>query len=60
VHAELHTRQRSGDLLTQNLKRDLPDTPAVRLPTLEVRDPSRIVRQLADLLRPHLPVLAGI
>lgn len=60
VHAELHTRQRSGDILTQSLKRDLPDTPAVRLPTLEVRDPSRIVRQLADLLRPHLPVLAGI
>lgn len=60
VHAELHTRQRSGDLLEQTLRHDLPDTPAVRLPTLEVRDPSRIVRSLADLLRPHLPTLAGL
>lgn len=59
VHAELHTRQRSGDLLAQSLGRDLPGVPAVRLPTLEERDPSDIVRALADLLRDHLPLLAG-
>lgn len=60
VHAELHTRKRSGDLLEENLRKDLPNTPAVRLPTLEARDPSRIVRLLAELLQPHLPVLAGL
>lgn len=59
VHAELHTRKRSGDLLAQSLGKDLPSTPAVRLPTLEVREPSRIVRRLADLLTEHLRLLAG-
>jgi hypothetical protein len=34
--------------------------PSVRLPTLETRDPSRIVRQLADLLAPELGLLAGV
>lgn len=60
VHAEFHTRQRVGDLLAQSLGRDMPEAPAVRLPTLEARDPSRIVRQLADLLGEHLPLLAGL
>lgn len=59
VHAEFHTRKRAGDLLAQSLGRDLPGVPAVRLPTLEARDPSRIVRTLADLLDRHLPLLAG-
>ncbi|HJL18173.1 MAG TPA: ArsA-related P-loop ATPase [Sandaracinaceae bacterium LLY-WYZ-13_1] len=60
VHAELSTRQRAGDLLAQSLGRDLPGVPSVRLPTLETRDPSRIVRQLADLLAPELGLLAGV
>lgn len=60
VHAELHARQRSGDLLAQLLARDVPGVPTVRLPTLEARDPSHIVRQLADLLTEHLPLLAGL
>jgi anion-transporting ArsA/GET3 family ATPase len=59
VHAEFQTRQRQGDLLAQSLGRDLPNVPAVRLPTLETRDPSRIVRQLADLLGGELGLLAG-
>lgn len=59
VHAEFHARQRAGDALARGLGRDLPDTPAVRLPTLEARDPSRIVRQIADLLAPDLGLLAG-
>ena len=59
VHAELHTRQRLGDFLAQSLGRDLPGVQAVRLPTLEARDPSQIVRELADLLGDHLPLLAG-
>ncbi len=60
VHAELHTRQRSGDLLAESLGRDLPGTAAVRLPTLEAREPSRIVRELADLLERHLGLLGGL
>ncbi len=60
VHAEFHTRQRAGDLLAQSLGRDMPEAPAVRLPTLEARDPSRIVRQLADLLGEHLGLLGGL
>ena len=59
VHAEFRTRQRSGDELAHSLARDLPGVPAVRLPTLEARDPSRIVRQLADLLAPDLILLSG-
>lgn len=59
VHAELHARQRSGDVLSGVLARDVPSVPAVRLPTLEARDPSDIVRHLADLLTEHLPLLAG-
>lgn len=59
VHAELHTRQRQGDGLAQTLGKDMPGVPAIRLPTLEARDPSRIVRQLADRLSAHLPLLAG-
>lgn len=59
VHAEFHTRQRGGDHLAQSLQRDLPGVPAVRLPTLEARDPSRIVRELADILVARLPLLAG-
>ena len=60
VHAELKTRQRLGDVLEQSLTRDLPSVPAVRLPTLEARDPSRIVRELADLLDGSLPLLTGV
>jgi anion-transporting ArsA/GET3 family ATPase len=60
VHAEFHARQRSGDLLASMLGRDVPGVPAVRLPTLEVRDPSQIVRQLADMLAEHLPLVAGL
>jgi anion-transporting ArsA/GET3 family ATPase len=60
VHAEFHTRERAGDALARGLGRDLPGVPAVRLPTLEARDPSRIVRQLADLLNAHLPLLTGL
>lgn len=60
VHAEFLTRQRAGDDLAHSLGRDLPGVPAVRLPTLETRDPSRIVRQLADLLAPDLGLLAGV
>jgi anion-transporting ArsA/GET3 family ATPase len=60
VHAEFQTRQRQGDLLAQTLGRDLPNVPAVRLPTLEARDPSRIVRSLADLLEGELRLLAGV
>lgn len=59
VHAEFRTRQRAGDALAHGLSRDLPGVPAVRLPTLEARDPSRIVRQLADLLAPDLGLLTG-
>jgi anion-transporting ArsA/GET3 family ATPase len=59
VHAEFHTRQRAGDLLAQSLGRDCPNVPSLRLPTLEAREPSRIVRQLADLLGEHLGLLAG-
>lgn len=59
VHAEFQTRQRQGDLLAQTLGKELPNVPAVRLPTLEARDPSRIVRQLADLLKGELGLLAG-
>ncbi|MEC7521072.1 MAG: ArsA-related P-loop ATPase [Myxococcota bacterium] len=59
VHAELHTRQRQGDALAETLQKDMPGTPTVRLPTLEARDPSRIVRSLADRLAAHLPLLAG-
>ncbi len=59
VRTDFATRVRAGDHLALSLKSDLPRTPAVRLPTLEAQDPSRIVRQLADLLGPHLPLLAG-
>jgi anion-transporting ArsA/GET3 family ATPase len=59
VQVEYQTRQRAGDYLAQSLGRDLPNVPAVRLPTLESRDPSRIVRQLADLLSGELALLAG-
>jgi anion-transporting ArsA/GET3 family ATPase len=60
VHAEMHARQRSGDQLARALGRDVPGVPTVRLPTLEAREPSAIVRQLADLLAPHLPLVAGL
>ncbi|MBX3269853.1 MAG: AAA family ATPase [Sandaracinaceae bacterium] len=59
VRADFATRVRAGDHLALSLKGEMPRTPAVRLPTLETRDPSRIVRQLADLLGPHLTLLAG-
>ncbi|MCB9594908.1 MAG: AAA family ATPase [Sandaracinaceae bacterium] len=59
VRGDFATRVRAGDHLALSLKSDLPRTPAVRLPTLEARDPSRIVRTLADLLGPHLGLLAG-
>lgn len=59
VQAEFATRVRAGDHLALTLKGDLPGVPSVRLPTLEARDPSRIVRQLAGLLGGHLALLAG-
>ena len=59
VRADFLTRVRAGDHLARTLKSDLPRVPAVRLPTLEARDPSQIVRRLGDLLGPHLPLLAG-
>ncbi len=60
VHTEFSARQRSGDYLARSLGNDMPGVPAVRLPTLEARDPSRIVRQIADLLTEHLSLLAGV
>ncbi len=60
VRADFATRVRAGNHLALTLKSDLPRVPAVRLPTLEARDPSRIVRQLGDLLDEHLPLLAGL
>jgi len=60
VRADFATRVRAGDHLARSLQGELPRVPAVRLPTLEARDPSRIVRQLGDLLDSHLPLLAGV
>ncbi len=60
VHAEFHARQRAGDHLAEVLGKSVPGVPAVRLPTLEARDPSQIVRQLADRLAPRLSLLAGV
>jgi len=59
VEAEFATRVRAGNHLALGFEADFPRVPSVRLPTLEARDPSRIVRQLADLLGAHLPLLAG-
>ncbi|MFK7987097.1 MAG: ArsA family ATPase [Sandaracinaceae bacterium] len=60
VDAEFATRKRLGDVLEQSLQRDLPGVPSLRLPTLEARDPSQIVRDLAGLLGPELRLLAGL
>lgn len=60
VRTEFATRVRSGDHLALSMKSDLPGVASVRLPTLEARDPSQIVRSLGDLLGPHLPLLAGL
>ncbi|MGF1466006.1 MAG: ArsA family ATPase [Sandaracinaceae bacterium] len=59
VAEEFDIRRQAGDDLASGLRKDLPGVPAVRLPTLEARDPSRIVRGLATLLGDHLPLLAG-
>lgn len=59
VRAEFATRVRAGDHLELTLKSALPRVPAVRLPTIEARDPARIVRELGDLLGSHLSLLAG-
>ncbi|MGE0789984.1 MAG: ArsA family ATPase [Sandaracinaceae bacterium] len=59
VHADYHARQRAGDHLTALMQKNVPGVPAVRLPTLEAGDPSKIVRELADRLDRHLPILVG-
>lgn len=59
VAGEYHARTRAGDHLALGLQKSLRGVASVRLPTLEARDPSRIVRSLGDLLDAHLPLLAG-
>jgi anion-transporting ArsA/GET3 family ATPase len=59
VRAELANRRRAGDRLEEVFRKTLPRTTAVRLPTLEQREPSRIVRNLATLLDAQLSLLAG-
>lgn len=54
VVGELRARKRAGDWLEEALSRKLSSVSKVRLPTLQMRDPSQIVRALAVLLTPHL------
>jgi len=54
VQRECAARQRAGDQMIADFARTSPGTPALRLPTVEARDPSLVVRALADVLAEHM------
>jgi len=59
LETECAARKRAGDELADELKRRFRSTMQVRLPTVEARDPSQVVRALADELSVHIATLSA-
>jgi len=57
IEEELAARRRAGDTVERSLGRAMPGARTLRLPTVEARDPSHVVRALADCLEPRLDEL---
>lgn len=56
--SEADARKRSGDATETAVKKKHRGLPIVRLPNIEARDPSQVVRAIADHLKETLPSLA--
>jgi anion-transporting ArsA/GET3 family ATPase len=56
--AEHDSRRTAGDEMERVFRSELRSNTILRLPTIETRDPTKVVRTLADELAPHLDSLA--